>query len=173
MANNTTRSFSYKASRDIIGTAIGLFFAGAGFLAMDIVLGILLMHFFLEYPEDVREFITIVNWIYIGFAVLFILWTILDIISNSFQRLEIKTDEIVYSKGWLTKSTITVPAHQIRSYKKTSGLLQRKCGTMSITITTAGDLEEIHCYNIGDGEKAYQMICELAKKGETGRERKR
>lgn len=167
MANNTTKSFSYKALRDIIGTAIGSLCAVIGFFAMNT--SVSLFRIFGEDPENVREAITIVSWIYIGIAACFIVAAILDIISNSFQRLEIKTDEIVYSEGWLSKSTTSIPAHKIRSCTKTSGPLQRACGTMTIKITTAGDDAEIYFANIGDGETAYKTLCEIAMKN--GQER--
>ena len=167
MANNTRGSFSYKASRDIFGVVIGSLFAAIGFLAMYLILGSFLLNFF--EVSDVLEALEIVKWMYIVIAIICIVCDTLYIVSHTFYSMEIKEKEIVYHQGWFSKSTTSIPAHKIRSCTKTSGPLQRFFGTMTIKITTAGDSAEIYFANIGNGEVAYQMLCEMAIRNEQER----
>lgn len=161
MANNTTRSFSYKASRDIISTLIGSTIAFIGLFVIKAVLARLLCD-----NPDVEKIIALFNWIYVDIVALFIISCWISIYSKTYSHLSIKTREIVYSSGWLSKNTTSIPVHKIRSCSKKSGPLQRACNTMDISITTAGDDAEIRFHNINNGQIAYQMLCKIAMENE-------
>lgn len=153
MSNITTRSFHYKASRDIILLLIECFlFAVADFVARTQLIVLV---------EPVGQFL----WnVLIGCIIVLVVHDITTVYCRTFSLLTISQDEIIYSCGWLTKSTTTIPSNQVRTCSKSSGVLQRACGTMDISIKTAGNNTEIYFINIEKGEEAYQLISQLAKR---------
>ncbi|MBR3614100.1 MAG: PH domain-containing protein [Clostridia bacterium] len=157
-----TTSFSYKPTRDIISLIIGLIWK--------IIFVVVMNAFFLTMVEemsDVPGIATIAQWgnfFIIALTVSFFVGDLVNIYSQTHTRLIINSNEIVYKTGWLNKSVTTIPAYKIRSCTKRSGWLQRLCGSMNISVTTAGDSDEIYFYNIANGDEAYRLISELAKK---------
>lgn len=157
--NRTTRTFYYNASRDILGAFIG------GFLFLIIFFLLIKPLPSVPYSEsDMETLLIILKWTYIICMFLWVPFSFLTIFSMRFSSLFIGTDEIVHRKGWLSKQTTSIPACKIRSCSKHSGILQRFCHTMDLSITTAGDSTEIFFSNISDGDRAFQMISDLAKK---------
>lgn len=152
MENKKTRSFYYKASRDIISTLIGSFFTFIGFFIMSAIVNTL----------HEPSLTTLCQWTYIGIALIIIIACFFSIYAHTFSCLEIGRWEVVYRSGWISKSVTSIPAYKIRSCTKSSGPLQRICGTMNISITTAGDTSEIHFCNITNGEFAYKMLRYIA-----------
>ena len=143
--------FRYKPSLDIITTLIWGIVALAGFVGMSVVMTFIL-----------PAYLNILHVIYAIIAVIIILVRFLEIYSYTFRRLSISTNEIIYNTGWLTKHTTSIPANKIRSCSKSSGVLQRACQTMDISVTTSGDSEEICFCNIENGEEAYALLSHLA-----------
>lgn len=82
---------------------------------------------------------------------------------GKYKKLTIKSDEIIYTSGWVTKKTTRIPIDLVKSCTKKIGMLQRICDTMDISITTSGDGPEIYFENITQGEEAYQLIRDLTK----------
>jgi len=146
--NNTTtpvtRTFRYKAMPDIILFLIGCFVAIVIISAVGVFAG----------------GITTVGFV---IGAIFILGTHLaTIFVNSFNRMTVTKDEIIFRTGWATQKTKSVPTSKIRYCSKTSGVFQRLCGTMTIGITASGDAAEITFVNIENGEEAYKLISQLA-----------
>lgn len=158
------KTFHYKALRDIISTCIGSFFTLICFLIMNAIFNSGL----LDEVADAQVGMLLLKWLYIFGAITIITICILSIYTNTFSCLIIKPNEILYQTGWLSKKTTSIPSNKIRSCSKSSGILQRACGTMSISITTAGDSAEIHFNNLENGEAAYQLICQLSRQNERG-----
>lgn len=154
---NNTRTFTYKAKRDIISTIIRTAFSLIGFFVMKMLISLI------DHP-DTPKMSRFFGWAYLCIAVLIICICFLDIFTNTFNRLSIGVDEIVYRTGWLFKKTKTIPAHKILDYDTHQGPLQSICNTMDIIITTGGDDPEIEFHNINDGETAYQLISEIVRK---------
>ena len=160
-----TTNFKYKPTRDIIGmlTSIAvLIFLLAGINV-----------FFMALVAEDPSFATMARWstiIYLVFSVWFALYDLVDIFSKTHNCLTISCDAVVYKKGWLSQTEITIPAHKIRSCSKSISWMQKLCGSMDISITTAGDSDEIYFRNIADGDEAYRMISELAKLSKDTRE---
>ncbi|MGN1301026.1 MAG: PH domain-containing protein [Clostridia bacterium] len=111
----------------------------------------------------VLRLLNFVLYLYIVVEILFIIHDIYNIFCSTFSLLTISRDEITYIRGWLNKKTTTIPSNKIRTCSKRSSILQRACGTMNISITTAGDHSEIIFYDIENGDIAYELICKLAK----------
>ena len=159
MTSNEVRSFHYKASRDIIGRLIWTFFACVVILTLQT-----LANSTDGVDRDVYKaflvFVTIAS-------ILFVIYGAVDIYCNTFDCLTVSQDEITYSYGWLTKSTKTIPVNKILSCSKSSDMLQRACGTMSIAVTTECGENSIYFSNIENGDEAYQLISQLAKKQES------
>lgn len=153
-----TTNFHYNRKRNLVGLFIGLFFTIPGFFAFRALIG-----FMSGTATDVQMFTSILEWAYVLFAVLSFIGLLLSMHGKSYQRLSINQSDIVYSSGWLHKDTITIPCHQIKSCSKSSRVLQRACGCMDITITTAGDGPEIVFCNVGNGDRAYDMVNQLTK----------
>lgn len=156
MSNITTRTFHCKASQDIIIALIVLFLGVIGFFVLT------------SLYEDYAS-VSYVQCLFILYIVAEI-FSVISCISGIFFQfslhLTINRDEIIFSRGWLNKRTTTIPANKIRSCSKSSGVLQRACGTMDISITTAGDDSEVCVHNIANGEEAYQLISQLAKRND-------
>ena len=142
------RNFRYKPSLDVATTLIGSFIALIIFVVMRFIIA----------SDPLKVF----SILFAAAAIIFIIFRCLDIYGNTFRRLSIGTNEIIYNTGWLTKKTISIPAHKIRSCSKSSGVLQRACGTMDISVTTSGDSAEICFINIEHGEEAYSLLSRLA-----------
>lgn len=96
------------------------------------------------------------------FACLHVILKICDIFTSKYQHLIINNDEIVYEYGFISKKTKVIPVSRIRSCKKNCGPIQRRCGSMNLSITTAGDVAEIYFRDIENGEEAFQSIRQLA-----------
>lgn len=151
------KCFSYNATRDCISLLINVVL----FIIVPYFLGnILILLLDAEYHSMANAALTM----YIVIAGIFAIYCGFDIISNHFKLLVICQDEIVYMKGILFKSQTIIPANKVRSCNTYSGPLQRKCNTMNLSITTAGDNSEIYFRNIKNGEEAARLISELAKK---------
>lgn len=147
--------FRYEATRDIFALCFNIVLAVILFIALRIVLNVL----FYEYDEITA----VLTGIYVVIVLIILSFNLLSIYKGKFKVMTIYPDEIVFEAGWLTKSSTSIPAHRIRSCMKSSTWLQRKCKTMDIGITTAGDNSEIYFENIRAGEKAYQLISKMAK----------
>ena len=78
---------------------------------------------------------------------------------------DIKTTTISIFRysGYFRLYQTCIPANKIRSCTKSSGVLQRICGTMNISITTTGDSAEIYFWCIDNGDEAYELISQIAK----------
>lgn len=166
MANST---FYYKALRDIISTVIGIFFAIVVFFIIRYALppGLCLLDKTLSAEDnDIHGLINFFTVLYLIFVIPWITGCIASIYSNTYRKLFISQDEIVYSHGMFKKTTISIPSNKIRTCSKYSTVLQRVCNTMTISITTAGDSDEIRFENIGNGEEAYRLIRQMAKRNE-------
>ncbi len=159
MANtNNTKKFYYGATRDLISVAIGTVLTIVGFFIMKTLLSLL------EEGDARIKLIKIVCIVsYLIIAIPCIIGCLVSTYIKTYSILVINPNEIVYNYGWMTKKTVTIPACKIRSCSKSIGILQTRCGTMDISITTAGDSSEIHFSNIKNGEVAYQVISQMAK----------
>lgn len=158
--NNTARTFFYNAKRDIISTIIGSFITFIVFFIMKALFswGIKMDG---GNPGEI-VLCRIVEWLYVIIALVTIAGCIWSTYSKTFNRLVIKTNEVVFRTGLLERSETSIPAHKIRSCKKASGPLQRACKTMDIVITTAGDDAEIVFHNIRNGKEAYRILTEMS-----------
>lgn len=156
----TEYKFRYTATRDKCAIVIGSVIAAVILVVLCIICNAV------GVPLGV---ITIGTIAYIVIELFVIMCNFLSIYGKTFSVLIIRKDEIVSSHGWLTKGTTTIPAHKIRSCHKCSTWLQRKCKTMDIGITTAGDGAEIYFCNIEASEKAYKLISQMAKENTHGR----
>lgn len=157
-----TRTFNYKATRDIISTTIGSVLALIGFFIMNAIFnsGIL------DDVSDSQIGIPICKWLYFFSMLLIITCCVFSIYAHTFTRLVIRPNEIVYRTGWISKKTVSIPSNKIRSCSKSCGILQHACDTMTIAITTAGDSAEIRFCNLENGEEAFQIICEIAQRNQ-------
>lgn len=153
--------FRYEAKRDILSLC---FNTGLAVILL-VVLSFVLHTFFYEYKET-RAILT---GIYVTIALIILACNAFSIYKGKFRIMTICSDEITFESGWFTKSSTAIPAHRIRSCTKSSTWLQRKCKTMDIAITTAGDDSEIYFENIRAGEKAYQMISKMARENKPER----
>lgn len=162
------KTFYYKPFRDVLANIFGSVIAVIVFFAIKALLHQLQPLSFMT-DSDRRSLIMctpLLKWSCIAVFCFCVISNSFYILRNTYKRLIIKTNEIVYVEGWIIKRTETIAAHQIRSCTKEDGPLQRLCHSMDITITTAGDIPEIYFKNIKDGEDAYEELCKIAKKNE-------
>lgn len=162
--NSTTRSFGYKASRDIIMAFVEIAILFLGWLVVKEAFIWIEKNLFNANEYEIKIAIRYTKWFWFGFYIITVIRdTIMEIINHCFSSLSIDKKEIIYNYGWLNKKTTTIPANKIRSCTKSSGVLQRICGTMNISITTTGDSAEIYFWCIDDGDEAYELISQIAK----------
>lgn len=162
MANITTRSFHYKASRDIISVLINFFFM----VVCLFIVKSLLRDYLEDDLDDSKVLVSTFLIVLIATTIIIVIGKVVNIYCSKFSIMTISQDEIIYCCGWLTKTTTTIPSNKIRTCSKSSSVLQRVCGTMDISIKTTGDGSEIYFCNIEDGEEAYQLISQIAKRNE-------
>ena len=161
MTNNNTKKFYYKATRDIISVAIGTILTTIGFFILKALLSLLE-----EGDERIKDIKILCICTYLIIATPLIVGCLVSTYIKTYSSLIIKQNNIVYNYGWMTKKTVTIPVCKIRSCSKSIGILQRRCGTMDIYITTAGDVSEIKFSNIKNGEEAYKELVQLARANE-------
>jgi len=89
---------------------------------------------------------------------------LINIYVKSAIRMTVTKDEIIFRSGTLTQRTQSIPTNKIRYCSKTSGVLQRLFDTMTIGINTAGDSAEITFENIKNGDEAYELISQFARR---------
>ncbi|MCL2095263.1 PH domain-containing protein [Candidatus Saccharibacteria bacterium] len=109
----------------------------------------------------------IIYWtprVYAAMAALCIALEALSIYARTYASLSISDSEVVFRRGWLSKSTTTIPARKIRSCSTHQTILQRICRTMSLCITTSGDGAEIYFVDVdySGGRRAYKLLNQLA-----------
>lgn len=168
---NSTKNFTYKAKAEVIRLIIvtTIFFlfiiplTVAYFIFKDIYWPSYM------YPEEefamtlMRVVATVLS---IG-ACLVVSLEVCAIFIYKHQHLIITNDEIVYEYGFINKKTKVIPISRIRSCNKNCGPIQRRCGSMDLSITTAGDTAEIYFCDIENGEEAFKSIRRLAQKSPT------
>lgn len=150
----TEYKFRYNAARDRCAIVIGTVIAAVILIVLCIICAVVGVPW---------QIVTNGAIVYVVIALLSVAGSCFNIYQRTFNILTIKKDEIVKCSGWMTKYTTTIPAYKIRSCTKSSTWLQRKCKTMDIAITTAGDRVEIYFSNIEAGERAYKLISQMAK----------
>lgn len=148
------RTFGYDNATDILKVVID---------AIIFIILFVVFHKLIKRIEEAELMILLIALAAIlGFIFLAtIIGRCISIEVNKYKKLTISEAEVTYSYGWLTKKTKTIPISKVRSCSKSSGILQRLCGTMDLGITTAGDVEEIYFCNIEKGEEAYKMISKI------------
>jgi len=138
-----TKTFYYNASPDIV---------------LLIILGfIVIVALFV-----IWAFIGAISLFYVVPACIPIVSFLMNIYAKSSKRMTVTKDEIIFKSGTLTQRTQSVPTSKIRYCSKTSGVIQRLFGTMTIGITASGDSAEITFENIKNGDEAYELISQLA-----------
>lgn len=159
-------TFYYKPMRDVLANIFGAIIAVIIFFAIKVALPHQILQSFVTNIDEIptETMFLLFKWTYLGIVCVILCYCFFDIFIKTHQRLIIKTDEIIYVEGWITKKTKSIATHQIRSCIKENGPLQRMCHLMDITITTAGDIPEIYFGNIEDGKDAFEMLCEMAKR---------
>ena len=153
------RRFYYTEKRAVVKEVISLIFTFIGFIFM-VALMKWTRRFVQPYEMEQWELLErIMPWIYIG---IFILYHIHEIISiylrKRCMRLIIRSNEIVFYQGFFTIRKTTIPVNKIKDCSTVRGPLQQICGTMTLSITTAGDQREICFTDIVDGEEAERLI---------------
>ena len=155
------RKFNYNPKRDIVAMFIGIVFAIIGFFILWALMTWLIST--LEpRPNEIPMYERIKIGVLVILAIIYALYCIykfIGIFGNTHQELTVNFDRITYSYNWLSESEKSVPASKVKSCSKYATLLQRMCGTMDITVTTAGDDVEIYFKNIDNGDEAYRRIC--------------
>lgn len=154
--------YYYTEKRAVVKEVISLISTFIGFIFM-VALMKSMRRFVQPYEMEEWELMErIIPWIYIG---IFILYHISEIISiylrKRCMRLIIRPNEIVFYRGFFTIRKTTVPVSKIKDCSTTRGPLQQICGTMTLSITTAGDQREICFTDIKNGETAERRINDL------------
>ena len=154
--------YYYTEKRAVVKEVISLISTFIGFIFM-VALMKSMRRFVQPYEMEEWELLErIIPWIYIG---IFILYHISEIISIYLRKrcmgLIIRPNEIVFYRGFFTIRKTTVPVSKIKDCSTTRGPLQQICGTMTLSITTAGDQREICFTDIKNGEKAERRINNL------------
>lgn len=160
MANKTVR-FHYKPTREIVNALASLFIYFLFYLG----LRALLTH--LHEGDDGFDILLFILWaLWLFCAIIIAIDKFLSIYIHTHRLLEIGEDEITYSWGWISKHRTTIRARDIRSCSKHASVLQRLCGTMSLSIVTAGDTAEIYFSDIECGDRAERLILSLLREQE-------
>jgi uncharacterized membrane protein YdbT with pleckstrin-like domain len=76
----------------------------------------------------------------VGVGILIIMWMYLK---TKMDKLTIKTDEVVWEHGLLSKDYTEINMSSVRTAKITQSLLQRMLGAGDLYIYTAGDAPEV------------------------------
>lgn len=108
------------------------------------------------------------RWRRYPFVFILFFWTIIipitawmeAFIKSKSEKLTITKDRIIYQKGILRKDELELPKEQVRQVVVNQGFLQRIFNTGSISVTTGGDLSEIHLRGFYDPNKIKKLCRE-------------
>ena len=105
------------------------------------------------YPLTVVIAVLLIPVFGIGLLILLWLW-----IQSKMDKLTIRSSEVIYTHGLLSKSYTELSMHSIRSVKITQSLLRRVLNAGNVAIFSAGDRPEVVIKGLPDPGEIRELI---------------
>lgn len=100
-------------------------------------------------------------------AVLFMVLLICGLISDryamAFRQFSIGERDVRIRKGWIFRSSVTVPYNRVQHVDTKQGPVQRAFGLMTVQVHTAAGEHEIEGLDIGEARRAVDTIAARAR----------